>query len=64
MKAGDLVRWVVDNEASPQLLGLVIRVVGGGIKYPFSELMVEVLWNMESDDNGLYRARHLEVLEE
>ena len=61
MKAGDLVRWVVDNEASPQLLGLVISVVSGEI---ISELMVEVLWNMECDDNGLYRARHLEVVSE
>jgi len=61
MKAGDLVRWVVDNEASPQLLGLVISVVSGEI---ISELMVEVRWNMECDDNGLYRARHLEVVSE
>ena len=67
MKVGDLVRWCVDGRTdpeTPQLLGLVIKVLAGGIKYPFSELMVEVLWNMESDDNGLYRARHLEVISE
>jgi hypothetical protein len=69
VKVGDLVRWVVDGDVtravrSPPLLGLVINTVTGGTKYPFSELMVEVLWNIEIDDNGLYRARYLEVISE